>query len=65
MDCWLFMKCSEAVRNSCPAYPDNGRRCWKVTGTMCDSGRIQKASLQEKIVFCSRCDFYRKFAERF
>lgn len=65
MDCWAFKKCATVVRDSCPAHPENGKRCWKVTGTKCDSGRIEKATRLEKITFCNKCDFYRTYAERY
>lgn len=65
MNCWEFQECGDAVRSACPAYPANGLDCWKVTGTMCDGGRIQKATKQEKIAFCSTCNFYKTYANKF
>lgn len=65
MNCWIFRKCAPRVRLLCPAHPDNGMRCWKVTGTMCDGGKVKMASLAEKIDYCRNCDFYRNFAEHY
>ena len=65
MECWEFMKCSIEVRGECPAFPDNGTYCWKVTGTMCDGGRIKMADKQEKIEHCRQCEFYSKYASKF
>jgi hypothetical protein len=65
MDCWEVKQCNEKTYMNCPAYPDNGKDCWKVTGTLCDGGRIQKSSKQEKIAFCSTCDFYKTYANKF
>jgi hypothetical protein len=47
------------------AHPDNGKRCWKVTGTKCDAGRLELATQQDKIIFCRKCEFYKTYADRF
>ena len=65
MNCWDFMKCQADARHGCPAYPDRGLECWKVTGTMCNGGSIQMASVAEKIAFCRKCEFYQNFANKF
>lgn len=66
MKCWEYKKCPEEIRNNCPAYPSRGEDCWKVTGTKCDGGRIEKASLEEKIIYCRKeCEFYRLYAHKF
>lgn len=65
MNCWEMKECTEETYRDCPAYPDKGQDCWKVTGTLCDGGKIQKASKQEKIAFCLTCDFYKKYAHKF
>jgi len=65
MECWEFMKCSTKVMQDCPAYPDKGKSCWKVTGTMCDGGKVRMSSLLEKIEHCKECDFYIEYAEKF
>ncbi len=65
MNCWEFMKCPEETREACPAYPDKGLDCWKVTGTRCAKGTIQKASALEKVGYCRNCAFYQQFANKF
>ena len=66
MNCWEFKQCGPDVYRSCPAHPDKGLDCWKVTGTKCEGGAFEKATLQEKIHFCRReCDFYKTSAHRF
>ncbi len=64
MNCWEIMKCSEEARNNCPAYPDKGLDCWKITGTQCSGGKYKKASLLEKIIHCRQCEFYEKYASK-
>ncbi len=64
MKCWEFMKCE--IYEKCPAYPDRGMDCWKVTGTKCEGGKYEKASLEEKILYCRKeCEFYKKYAHKF
>ncbi len=56
--CWEIINCSEKVRKKCPAYPDKGYDCWKITGTKCKGGTVETATLKEKLVFCKECKFY-------
>lgn len=65
MDCWDYKKCAETVRDECPAYPDHGLNCWKVTGTNCGLGQMKMKSLAEKIEYCRGCDFYIEYANKF
>ncbi len=66
MNCWEFKNCPEEIRTKCPAYPLRGKDCWKVTGTKCEGGTIEKSSLAEKIEFCRKeCDFYKQYAHKF
>ena len=63
MNCWEFMKCEELT---CPAYVRNeGKNCWKITGTRCGKGAIVKATKQEKIAYCGKCGYYKKYANHF
>ena len=39
-NCWELLKCGK--ESNCPAYPDHGRECYAVTGTMCN-GKQQGA----------------------
>jgi hypothetical protein len=64
-NCWEYKKCGREKGGSkaaelgvCPAYPDHGRDCWFVAGTLC-GGRIQ-GSHAEKCGNCQKCDFYKK-----
>ncbi len=56
MNCWEFKKCPPERRDSCPAYPDRGRDCWRVTGTMC--GGVKQADLHTKLEKCRECTYY-------
>jgi len=59
-NCWEFMECGQATCEICPAYPDHGRECWKLTGTRCAGGKYIKASFEEKILHCrNNCKFYK------
>ena len=58
MNCWEFMECQKDIFEDCPAYPNRGLDCWKVTGTKCGQGKHEMPSLQEKIQYCRRCAFY-------
>ena len=66
MNCWEFKNCPQETYENCPAYPDRGLDCWKVTGTKCDKGKYEMATLKEKIEFCRyKCDFYKTYASKF
>ena len=63
MNCWEFMKCGreEGGLNVyelgvCQAYPDNGKQCAIVAGTLC-GGNVQ-GTYAMKIFDCVKCDFY-------
>lgn len=64
MDCWSFMDCPEDVRFQCPAYPGNGRDCWKMANTMCGGGKLVLTSLVEKVAFCRNCEFYLRYVSK-
>ena len=64
MNCWEFKKCGKRLCRTCPAYPDNGLECWKVTGTKCDSGKLTMASIEQKLMFCVKCSFYLQHASK-
>jgi hypothetical protein len=65
MNCWEFKNCSVETYRTCPAYPDRGLECWKVTGTRCEMGKYVKATSAEKIAYCRSCAFYVQFAKKF
>jgi hypothetical protein len=63
MNCWEFKKCGREAGGlktkelgACPAYPNDGRRCARVAGTLC-GGKVQ-GSFAMKVVNCMKCDFY-------
>ena len=61
-NCWDAEDCTEETRTSCPAYPEMGKECWKITGTKCGNGKVEKMSLTEKIIYCrNECAFYKKY----
>jgi hypothetical protein len=65
MNCWEFRHCPEKTFTSCPAYPNKGLDCWKITGTKCNLGQLEKATLSEKVEYCRTCDFYKAYANKF
>ncbi len=61
-NCWEFMECPGKVRDTCPAYPDYGRECWKLTGTICRGGKAAMTTYEEKILSCRNdCQFYKTY----
>lgn len=63
MNCWEFMKCGREKGGTkadelgvCPAYPDHGRHCARVAGTLCN-GKVQ-GMFALKLASCLKCDFY-------
>jgi len=56
MNCWEYKKCGK--EKSCPAYPNEGRLCFGVEGTLCMDKK--QGDYQEKIQNCrANCDFYK------
>ena len=57
--CWEFMQCGRDVNDEikCPSYPNFGRVCWAVAGTLC-AGKIQ-GTFAQKIDDCRNCKFYK------
>jgi hypothetical protein len=63
VNCWQYKKCGREPGGSnikelgvCPAYPNHGRDCWFVAGTLC-GGKAQ-GTHAEKMGNCQLCDFY-------
>ncbi len=61
--CWEYTRCGVekaegSIDKTCPAYPNYGRICWAVAGTLCD-GKVMGAFAQ-KIGDCKKCDFYNR-----
>lgn len=64
MKCWEYKQCGreaggkkENEMGQCPAYPDHGAHCARITGTLC--GDQVQGSFAMKLVSCMNCDFYR------
>jgi methyl-accepting chemotaxis protein len=62
--CWDVKKCGRtpgggkvAEMGVCPAYPDNGAKCWAVAGTFC-GGKVQ-GNAADKSGGCLVCNFYK------
>ncbi|MHB8092276.1 MAG: HD-GYP domain-containing protein [Syntrophales bacterium] len=65
LNCWEFMKCGREVGGAkaeelgvCPAYPDHGRHCARIVGTLC-GGEVQ-GSFARKFRNCRKCPFFKK-----
>jgi hypothetical protein len=63
MNCWEFKKCgrekggsNEKTLGICPAYPDQGRQCARVAGTLC--GGVVQGTFASKLANCLKCEFY-------
>lgn len=57
MNCWEFKQCGRDKTKDCPAYPNRGKDCWKVAGTMC--GGKPQGSFARKLISCMYCEFYK------
>ncbi len=61
VQCWEYMKCgvekTAEAGWSCPAYPDFGRICWSVAGTLAET--TVQGITAKKIGDCRKCGFYR------
>jgi len=63
LNCWEFKKCGREVGGAkakelgvCPAYPDHGRSCASLAGTLC-GGKVQ-GSFAHKLKSCIQCAFF-------
>jgi len=63
LNCWEFMKCGREIGGAkvqelgvCPAYPDHGKHCAHIVGTLC-RGEVQ-GSFARKFRTCRKCPFY-------
>lgn len=61
MRCWEFNKCGKDSTGDCPAYPANGKDCWRVAGTLC-GGQVQ-GTFAQKLVSCMQCPFYKEIKD--
>lgn len=59
-NCWEYMNCPEATRESCPAFTeDAGGFCWLVAGTLCDDCKTHGHFI-DKICDCQKCPWYQE-----
>ena len=66
MTCWQYNNCPKEEYYNCPAYPDNGRDCWIVTGKKYNRGKNEASTFFEKLGFCkSNCNFFKIYIQRF
>ncbi len=54
MNCWEYINCGS--QQKCPAFPDNGRECWSVTGTLC-RGEVQGTAEEKRRDCITLCKF--------
>lgn len=61
--CWELKQCGReqggakaAQLGVCPAWPDHGRDCWAIAGTLC--GGVVQGTFAEKLGNCQTCQFY-------
>jgi hypothetical protein len=54
LNCWEFNNCPHVL--SCPTYPEHGRHCAHVAGTLC-RGETQ-GFYAMKLASCLNCDYY-------
>lgn len=58
-NCWDYLHCPPEHKNNCPAYLQNmGRRCWRLTGTLCRGE--QQDSFSRKLAQCLKCEAYQQ-----
>ncbi|OGS20474.1 MAG: hypothetical protein A3J83_03490 [Elusimicrobia bacterium RIFOXYA2_FULL_40_6] len=64
-NCWEIKNCGRITGGAkaaelgvCVVYPDHGRDCWAVAGTLC-GGQVQGTEA-EKLGNCRNCEFYKK-----
>lgn len=53
LKCWELRNCKET---DCPAFGDEHRSCWHITGTRCPT--CEKGDYAEKIDQCKECEVY-------
>jgi methyl-accepting chemotaxis protein len=62
LNCWEYKKCGREAGGAkagelgvCAAYPDHGRDCARIAGTLC-GGKVQ-GSFAQKLANCMQCKF--------
>lgn len=62
VQCWEFLKCPTDRKEKCPAYPNQGRICFSVSGTLC-RGELQGNYQAKKPECLAKCDFYKEVGQ--
>ncbi len=64
-NCWEFKNCGRekgglkaSELGICPAFPDHGRDCWAVAGTLC-GGKVQGTTAEKLGIWLIR-EFYKR-----
>ena len=56
--CWEIKKCSNEVRQKCPAHNSKETRCWLIEGTWC--GGVRQGDAKSKLHNCMTCEAFKK-----
>jgi len=60
-NCWERLKCGQ--ESKCPAYPNFGKTCFSIEGTLCNGGKQGK--YLEKVNQCrDKCSFYKELFKK-
>jgi len=43
---------------------ENCEECWLVTDKICKGGTATKGSIEEKLIECTRCNFYKNILKK-
>jgi hypothetical protein len=62
-NCWEFHNCVDATRDKCPAFPNDGRKCWEVASTFDGSGCPKVKGVGMKYCVLS-CAWFKKIFKR-
>ncbi len=59
--CWKIKKCSEKLRQTCPAWEFQvGELCWFINGTLCTGKPMD--TWEEKMGVCRKCEVFNAMA---
>lgn len=58
ISCWDVMECGQELREKCPAYENEEKRCWLIPHTWC--GGKQQGTAEEKRAECMNCPYFQQ-----
>lgn len=58
LSCWEVMECSQELREKCPAYESEEKRCWIIPHTWCNGK--QQGTADEKRAECMNCPYFQQ-----